>query len=304
MYEGVIEAVRRDLQRQFPRWQIEFVYNGTGILQQRIASERTSGRLGADILMVADPAYSLELREAGMLHSFRSREAANLAFDHDPGGFWYPVRISNMVLAYNPLRNARNTVPNSFRDFANDTRAAGAISMRNPLVSGTTMATVSALRDLYGNEYFESLGRQRVIVDYGSEETLRRLETGECRVVMILEESVLKARQEGSRLEIIYPTDGTIVIPSNIMVINNQWSANRNAAAAVAIAEWFLSIEGQNAIVDGWMHSVRRDFPRIPHGSVPIEEILNNSIPVSWENIFRQRRDIQARFEEYILARR
>jgi iron(III) transport system substrate-binding protein len=304
MYEGVIEAVKRDLQRRFPRWQIEFVYSGTGILQQRIASERTSGRLGADILMVADPAYSLELREAGMLHSFRSREAANLAFDHDPGGFWYPVRVSNMVLAYNPLRNARNTVPNSFRDFANDTRAAGTISMRNPLVSGTTMATISALRDLYGNEYFEALGRQRVIIDYGSEETLRRLETGECRIVMILEESVLKARQGGSSLEIIYPTDGTIVIPSNIMIINNRWSANRNTQAAEAIAEWFLSTEGQTAIVNGWMHSVRRDFPRPPYDSIPIEQILNSSIPVNWENIFTQRRDILTGFEENILARR
>jgi len=301
MYVDVIETVARDLNRHFPGYQINFVQAGTGILQQRVAAERSSGRLGADILMVAEPAFSLELKEAGMLHPFRYREASSLIFDYDPQGYWYPVRVSNMVLAFNSNRHARNTVPNSFLDFANDTRVRGAISMRNPLVSGTTMATITALRDRYEYTYFDALGRQRVMIDYGADETLGKLESGESRVAMILEESILKARQEGNtRLEIIYPTDGTVVIPSNIMIINDQWSANRNASAAVEIAEWFLSMEGQTAIVGGWMHSVRGDFPHPPHGSIPIAEIRDNSVPVVWENVFRERRDIQGRFEEYL----
>ncbi|MCL2804371.1 MAG: extracellular solute-binding protein [Treponema sp.] len=303
MYEYVTEAVKADLQKRFPGCTIEFVYGGTGVLQARIASEQASGRLGCDILMVAEPAYSLELKEKGMLHPFISSERSSLAFDYDPEGCWYPVRISNMVLAFNPARNARNTVPNSFYDFAHNTGARGAISMRNPLVSGTTMATVTALRDKYGHGYFDALGSQRVKIDYGSDETLSKLESGECRVAMILEESILRIRQvNNSRLEIIYPTDGVVVIPSTIMIINNKWSANKNTSAAEAITNWFLGEEGQNAIVNGWMHSVRADFPRIPNGSIPTEEILANSIPVIWDNIFRQKEDIRSRFETGILS--
>ena len=303
MYEDAIEAVKKDLSRHFPRYHIEFVYGGTGTLQARIAGEQAAGRLGCDIILVAEPAYSLELKEKGMLHSYQSVQASSLAFDFDPDGFWYPVRVSNMVLAYNPERNARNTVPDSFRDFANDTRVRGAVSMSNPLVSGTAMATIAALGAQYGEEYFEALGRQRVMIDSGSV-ALEKLEKGECRVAMILEELVLKKRQEeNSRLEVIYPADGTVVIPSTIMIVNSRWSANRNTSAAEAITDWFLSEEGQNAIVASWMHSVRTDFPKLPHGAAPTSEILANSMPVHWEN-YGQWEKILNSFEEAVTHRR
>jgi len=303
MYHNAVESLTRDLRRQFPRYNIEFVYSGTGIIQSRIASEEQSGRLGCDIIMIADPAYSIELKGKNMLHRYKSREAENLAFDYDPDGYWYPVRVSNMVLAYNPERTQRNNIPTSFYDFAHDTRVAGAVSVRNPLISGTAMATATAIRDKYGYAYYQALGRQRVKVDYGAEETMRRLENGESRVSMILEESILRQRvMEGSKLEVIYPSDGTVMIPSPIMIINNRWSANRNIKAAEEIAEWFLSSEGQNAIVDSWMHSVRKDFPRLPQGARPTEEIRANSIPVLWDNVFKDKDDIHRSFEELIAA--
>jgi iron(III) transport system substrate-binding protein len=305
LYDIVIESIWMELQRQFPAYAIEFVYGGTGVIQQRIRLERASGRLGADILMVADPAYSLELKEHGILHPFISKEAENLAFDYDLGGYWYPVRVSNMVLAFNPERSNRNNLPNSFYGFANDANVRRMVSMRNPLVSGTTQATVSALRTRYGDEFFQALGNQVVMIDYGDAQTLTRLESGESRVAMILEESILRTRQiNDSRLEIIYPADGTVLIPSTIMIVNDRWSANRNTQTAEAIVDWFLGMEGQGAIVDGWMHSVRLDFPRHPQGSLPITEILANSMPVNWENVFRQQHEIRRSFEINVAANR
>ena len=296
MYQEVIEIVKRDLKKEFPRCKIEFVYGGTGRLEHMIAVEKAAGRLGCDILMVAEPTYSLELKASGLLHQYFSREAGHLAFDYDDEGYWYPVRIDNMVLAYNPARNPKSSIPNSFRDFAYNRNVRGAIAMRNPEISGSTMATLSALRDKYGYEFIDSLSSQNVHIEYGTEGALSKLETGEYRVIMILEESILQKREkEGSRLEVIYPTDGTVMIPSPIMIINHRWSANRNVKAAQAVTDWFLSEKGQNAIVSGWMHSVRIDFPRIPYDSIPTHTIRDNSIPVNWAS--RQKDAILDRFE-------
>ena len=303
MYQDVIDAVKGELNKQFPKYDIEFVYGGTGGIQAKIASEQASGRLGCDILMVAEPAYSLELKEKGLLYAHKSKEASSLAFDYDPDGYWYPVRISNMVLAYNPDKYAKTAVPNSFESFANDSSVRNAVSMRNPLTSGTAMAAVSALRDKYGYVYFNELGRQNIQIDYNTDIMLKKLETGENKVVMVLEESILKVREEGSRLEVIYPTDGTVVIPSTIMIINSKWSASRNTQAAEAITDWFLSEAGQNAIVSGWMHSVRTNFPRIPYDSRPTADIWADRIPINWETNFRQRQEIQDRFQEYMASR-
>ena len=304
MYEDIIEAVKKIVDRKFPNAKIEFFYGGTGVIQSKIAAEEASGKLGADIFMVAEPSYALELKERGMLHSFRSPEASALAFDYCPDGFWYPVRISNMVLAYNPERYRKNQIPNSLYDFAFDSRVRGAISKSNPLTSGTAMASVTALRDKYGYEYFEALGRQNVMVESGSV-ALTKLETGECMVIMVLEESVLKKREEdNSKLEVIYPTDGTIVVPSTIMVVNDKWSANNNATSAEKLANWFLGPEGQDVIVDGWMHSVRANFPKLPYDAISTSQIRANSMPVNWENVFRQRPEIRGKFEELVTARR
>jgi iron(III) transport system substrate-binding protein len=58
MYEDIIEAVDKALETQFPGCDIEFFYGGTGALQAKIAAEQASGKLGCDMLMVAEPSYS------------------------------------------------------------------------------------------------------------------------------------------------------------------------------------------------------------------------------------------------------
>jgi len=303
IYEDVIKSLDEALKKQFPKYTIEFVYGGTGQLQAKVAEEQKSGKLGCDILLVAEPSYSLELKEKGLLHRYISTEAGSLAFDYDKEGYWYPVRISNMVLAYNPAKNSKNSVPNSFSDFANNASVKGVVSMSNPLTSGTALAAASALKDKYGYGYFDALGRQNVKIEAGAA-ALAKLETGDYKVVMVLEESVLRKRQtESSKLEVIYPTDGTIMIPSTIMTIAGKWSAHNNTKTAELITDWFLGPQGQSAIVSGWMHPVRKDF-YTPYDSIPTGQIQANSMPLNWENCFRQRDEIQSRFENTVTSKR
>lgn len=251
MYEDIIEAMDEKLEEVFPNADIEFFYGGTGTLQSKVAAELDAGKLGCDMLMVAEPAYSLELKEAGVLFPHEFAETDKLLFEYDEEGYWYPVRVCNMVLAYNPEKVSKDSIPNTLEGFATDTSLKGKISMSNPLTSGTAYASIVALLDAYGEDYFASLGQQEVAIESGSV-ALTKLETGECSEIMILEESVLKKREEeGSLLEVIYPTDGTITIPSTIMIVNDDYNSNANTAACEAIEDWFLSSEGQKYIVSG-----------------------------------------------------
>ena len=102
MYEDIIDNVKEKLKQEFPNLEVEFFQGGTGTLQSKIVAEMQANKLGADMLMVAEPSYSLELKEKGVLHAYVSKNAENLALDYDKEGYWYPVRILNMVLAYNP----------------------------------------------------------------------------------------------------------------------------------------------------------------------------------------------------------
>jgi iron(III) transport system substrate-binding protein len=300
MYEDIIENIDSKLEEVFPNVDVEFFQGGTGTIQQKVAAEKDSGKLGADILMVAEPAYALELMADNYLHPYKIADTDKLIGEYDKDGYWYPVRILNMILAYNPEITKKEDVPNSFEDFAKDTAMKDSLSMSNPLTSGSAYASIVALHSKYGDDYFKELGAQQVMVESGSV-ALTKLETGECKEVMILEESVLKKREEeDSKLEVIYPTDGTISVSSPIMIINDEHSANGNAAVAEAVEKWFLSVEGQEYIVKGWMHSVRTDYPNPPYDALATADIIKSAMPIDWQKSLNEREALRSLFQDNV----
>ena len=183
MYQFVIDMMDEALKAEFPNLEPGnegsfFFYGGTGSLQTKLAGEMETGALGCDMMLVAEPAYSLELKEGGWLHSYETEAAENLRFDYDPEGYWYPVRVCNMVLAYNPELKTPEELPKTFKEFAETEGLKGKISMGNPLTSGTTMAAVAALTDKYGYEFLDGLGKNDVMIESGST-ALAKLQTGE-----------------------------------------------------------------------------------------------------------------------------
>lgn len=305
MYQFVIDMMDEAIKAEFPNLTPGndgsfFFYGGTGSLQTKLAGEMETGTLGCDMMLVAEPAYSLELKEGGWLHQYDTDAKENLRFDYDEDGYWYPVRVCNMVLAYNPELKTKDELPKTFKDFAYDTSLKGRISMGNPLTSGTTMAAVASLSDTYGYEYFTALGQNDVMIESGST-ALAKLQTGECDVIMILEESVLKERKEnGSKIECIYPEDGVILIPSTVMTVAEDRSANMNIEACEAITDFLLSDKGQEFMVAGYMHSVEKGFAQVPYDSVDTDGLIEKDMGVDWVRCYTQRDEIRTKFQEAV----
>ena len=87
MYQFVIDMMDEAMTKEFPNLDVEFFYGGTGSLQQKLAGEIETGKLGCDMMLVAEPAYSLELKEGGWLHPYVIKDAENLLrFPYDKGG--------------------------------------------------------------------------------------------------------------------------------------------------------------------------------------------------------------------------
>ena len=202
MYQFVIDMMDEALKKEFPNLVPGndgsfFFYGGTSSLIQKLYGEMgpdKTGDLGCDMMLVAEPALSLELKEAGYLQPIAIENPDQLLrFPYDAEGYWYPVRVCNMVLAYNPEKvdewAAKGVnIPKTFKDFATDPSLKGYISMGNPMTSGTTFAAVASLiqDNHYGKEYLDGLAANEVMIESGST-ALTKLETGECAAIMILE---------------------------------------------------------------------------------------------------------------------
>lgn len=305
MYQFEIDKMTAALKQEFPNLDVSFFYGGTGDLQTKIAGEmgdQHNGVLSCDMLMVAEPAYSLELKDYGYLEKMPVDAPETLFRDglsFDPEGYWYPVRTLNMVLAYNPEKYKAEELPKTYKDFAENADMQGQISMSNPLTSGTAMAAIVALSDKYGYEYFDALGKNKVMIESGST-ALAKLQTGECKMIMILEESVLRTRKEdGSKIAVVYPEDGVILIPSTVMTIAENKSANANLDACEAVTKWLLSEAGQQHILDGYMHSVLKGMP-CPYDSIDTDELAKKDIGVNWERCYHDREEIRTKFQEAV----
>ena len=322
MYQFVLDMLDEALKEEFPNLVPGnegsfFFYGGTSSLITKIYGEMETGTLDCDMMLVAEPALSLEHKEAGYLEPVEIESPDELLrFPYDEEGYWYPVRVCNMVLAYNPEMvddwAAKGvTIPQTFEAFANDPALKGYISMGNPMSSGTTFAAVASLTqdNHYGEDYLKGLAANNVMIESGST-AITKLQTGECAAIMILEESILKALKDAedagtplTNLACIYPEDGVVLIPSTVMTVAEEQSKNVNTEACEAVEQWFLSEEAQKLILEGFMHSVFKGMKEIPHGSVDTELLIEKDLGVDWENAYHNREAINTAWTEIVTTK-
>ncbi len=322
MYQFVIDMMDEALKAEFPNLVPGndgsfFFYGGTSSLITKIYGEMETGTLGCDMMLVAEPAFSLELKDAGYLQPIEIENPGELLrFPYDEEGYWYPVRVCNMVLAYNPEMEADweakgVKIPHTFKEFAEDPALKGYISMGNPLTSGTTYAAVASLTqdDHYGKDFLKGLAANEVMIESGST-AIGKLQTGECAAIMILEESILKVLKEAAdkgepitNLKCIYPDDGVVLIPSTVMTVAEDHSKNVNIEACEAVEKWLLSEPAQKLILEGYMHSVFAGMKEIPYESVDTDSLIEKDLGVDWENAFRNREAINTAWTEIVTTK-
>ena len=297
IYPDIIDNMcKPNVAKAFPEMKVNWFQGGTEKVVTKITGEIKAKKIGADVLMVADPSYYLKLEDQKLLLPYKSKEEKNLINDKAADGAWYAVRVCNMIIAYNADKLKAEDAPKNWTDLA-DPKWKGKIAMPNPMLSGTAYVAVGALADKYGWEYFDKLKANGLRVEEGNSAIQNKLLTGEYAAVMILEENILKlANTKKEPLKVIYPKDGVVQVPSPTAIFNTT----KNPEGAKALVDWWLSKEGQQAVVKGWMHSVRGDVKE-PIGSVPTKGLTDGKIKVDWRKLADNNAKIKEEFRKRVM---
>ena len=297
IYPDIIDNMcKPNVAKAFPEMKVNWFQGGTEKVVTKITGEIKAKKIGADVLMVADPSYYLKLDDQKLLLPYKSKEEKNLINDKAADGSWYAVRVCNMIIAYNADKLKAEDAPKNWTDLT-DPKWKGKIAMPNPMLSGTAYVAVGALADKYGWEYFDKLKANGLRVEEGNSAIQNKLLTGEYAAAMILEENILKlANTKKEPLKVIYPKDGVVQVPSPIAIFNTT----KNPEGAKALVDWWLSKEGQQAVVKGWMHSVRGDVKE-PIGSVPTKGLTDGKIKVDWRKLADNNAKIKEEFRKRVM---
>jgi iron(III) transport system substrate-binding protein len=299
IYLHIIEQLKPVLKQKFPDLDVQWFYGGSEKVIAKLVAEFEQGSTMADLIMISDPGYSLILKREGRLLQYRSPNSKYvLPAWIDKDGYFSAVRINVMGIAYNKNLVAAKDLPKTWRDMANP-KWRGKVGMPNPLLSGTAFTGTSGLvrSPKHGWPYFEALRTNQISCEPGNGAVETKLLSGQLAMAMLLEENVLKAISEKKPLGFVYPSDGPVVIPSGIAIMKTT----KNPAAAKAVYDFFLSKEGQQAILDGWMHSARTDMPPPKNAALTIREINKFAMSMDWEAISREPEKVKEKFDQTVL---
>lgn len=300
IYPDIIDNMAKPaMKKSFPDIDVKWFQGGTEKVVTKISGEIQAKKVSADLLMVADPSYYLKLKEQNLLMNYPSKNAKDVIAGQDKDGAWTAVRISNMVIAYNSDKFKPEDVPQSWKDLTNP-KFKGKIAMPNPLLSGTAYVFAGALADKYGWEYFDALNSNGIRVEEGNSAIQNKLLTGEYVAAVILEENILKlAAEKKEPLKVIYPKDGIVMVPSPIGI----FASTKNPEAAKAITDWWLSQEGQEAVVKGYMHSVRGDV-KPPVGAPELKTLIPTAVKTDWDKLSKENAKIKEEFRARVLDKK
>ena len=297
IYPDIIEVIKPEMKKAFPDVEVEWFQAGTEKVMAKVAGEIEAKKISADLLMVADPSYYLYLQEKGLLLQYDAPNRKAVSGNKDKDGYWTGVRISNMIIAYNTAKVKPEDAPKSFKDLL-DPKWSGKVAMPSPLLSGSAYVAAGVLSDKYGWEYFEQMKANGLKVEDGNSAIQNKLLTGEYLAAIILEENILKMAAKGEPVKVVYPEDGTVVIPSPVAIFNTS----KNQDAAKVVLDWLLSKPGQEAIVKGWMHSVRDDVAA-PKGAPALKTFADKAFKPDWVKLSKSNEAIKEAFRARVLEK-
>lgn len=215
--EEVYGPIIREFEERTGLW-VQVETGGTAQLLERIASEAEEPRCD---LLFGGGVDSLSA-DAGLFQPYSSPLAENLPEScRCPDGSWTAFSLLPVVLIYNPVL-VRVNPPQGWESLL-DPAWRGRIAFASPAVSGSSYTALATFLQALPGEDGELLAafhrnlRGRVLS--GSGAVVGAVADGACTVGVTLEETARKAVQAGSDVAILYPKEGTSVLPDGMAVV-------------------------------------------------------------------------------------
>lgn len=268
IYKEVIADFDEALREEFPDLRIFWYQSGSENVAARVNAELASGSTQAQILMTSDPFWYLELKQAGHLLPYSGPLSHHLPPEfRDPDNTFMINRLAVGVIAYDNSVIPEHLAPKSWEDLALP-QWKNKLTMPSPLESGTAITFVSQLVRRKGWKYFKALQANHLLASGGNSAVIQRIENKETPIGIVLLENALQAKRRGSPVEIVYPAEGVILVPSPIALV----ASAHTSESVKKVYDFFFSDKAQEIFVKHNVYSPLR--PELfPLGAKPFLEI-------------------------------
>ncbi len=298
LYKDTIADIQPKLATAFPDVDVQFYQAGSEEVAAKVQAENLSGKIQADILISSDRFWYEDMASQQKLVAYKPANSEKVEdFFKHPDSFYTTLSFPVMVIAYNTEAVSEKDAPKSFKELG-EAKWKDKVSTGSPLASGTNFTTVAFLAKKYGWDYFSQLRKNNVISEGGNSGVVRRLQSKERPVGVVLLENILRLAATDARIKWVIPTDGA-VIQSNVLAIVKK---DGDQEKTKKIVDWMFGPEGQAAMARSFMYpSVAGNAA--PVGAPTFAEVEKTALPWTREFItetMKTRDEIKDKFAKII----
>ncbi|WP_312261792.1 extracellular solute-binding protein [Candidatus Igneacidithiobacillus taiwanensis] len=277
---------------------VEVWTSSTGKVMARLAAEANHPH--ADVVMVAGWSAGLDLAHQGMVYPYRpaSIEKTLVQPAQEPAPF-LPYGLDTVSMVFNTKALPQGaSLPNSW--FAlTQPEWKDRITAPNPLLSGTASSFLVAFVDQYGNkawQFLSALKANGTVWPGTNHAALLPVLSGErSGMLECVGHAAVAAKAQGNSVSLVYPKEGTIMIPRPIMIMKSA----PDKQLAEQFVNFAMSPAGQKLVAKNNLYPALQGIPAKPImakiGSFKV-------IPVDWQKLAAEQPAVLARFKKQILG--
>ena len=291
MKESMMGKLRDAFKKKHPEIKFDYYSAGAGKLMAKIAAERQSGKLSADVLWHSEVPDFYQLKGEHLFEKYVSPEVKYIKSTvTDPDGYFTPARLGTLGIVYNTKKV--KVAPKTWNDLLNP-EFKGSVGIANPSLSGTSFMSVAMIINTFGWDYFQKAKANGAKMGHGSGQVVDDTASGDFKASIAVDYIALDKIKKGANLALVYPRE-MLVIPSPIAI----FKGSPNIPAAKKFVDFLLSKEGQTIIAASGTLPIRSDVPVATNlGLVPPDEAVKRAMKLDYIKTMKEKESITKKFE-------
>ena len=276
MKESLIGGIVEGFKKANPGIEVDYQSAGAGKLMAKIAAERQSGKILADIIWTSEVPDFYNMKKEGILEQYKTpvfNEILNPFADYD--GYFTAARLGTLGIAINT--DKIKTPPAQWSDLFKP-EYAKAFGIADPALSGTAYMSVALLEKQFGWEFFDKLRANQARIGKGSGQVVDDTASGELAASLAVDYITYDKIKKGAHIALYYPPE-LLIAPSPVAI----FKGSQNLDAAKKFVDYLLGKEAQTLIANEGTLSVRPDVKAPEKLKLPDSaEALKRSIKIDY----------------------
>ena len=266
MKESLIKGIVEGFKKQNPDIDVDYQSAGAGKLMAKIAAERQSGKILADVIWTSEVPDFYKMKDEGILEKYQSpvlKETVNPFNDYD--GSFHAARLGTLGIIINT--DKIKTAPTQWSDLLKPEYKNG-FGIANPALSGTSYMSVALLEKQFGWKFFEDIKANGGRIGKGSGQVIDDTASGEL-------------------------VSSLAVVPSPVAIFKGTPKLD----AAKKFVDYLLSKEAQTLVAKQGTIPVREDVEIPAKFNLPAPKAaLEKSIKIDYKEAVKAKEDTIKKF--------